>query len=151
MYDNLPDGSLDLFLTKICMQLVFRINLIKGNNTPWIIGHEFDRKKCPKYLPFRVLSCFAPRRMTRKLYRWLQVKENGHKTKKVFDTCEPALTGKAMDANLFDHVVRHSFEDSTFYIPERYDELLRANYGNYMQLPPLEERLGHHGIIEVKL
>lgn len=61
---------------------------------------------------------FAPRRMTRKLYRWLQVKENGHKTKKVFDTCEPALTGKAMDANLFDHVVRHSFEDSTFYIPE---------------------------------
>lgn len=89
--------------------------------------------------------------MTRKLYRWLQVKENGHKTKKVFDTCEPALIGKAMDANLFDHVVRHSFEDSTFYIPERYDELLRANYGDYMQLPPLEERLGHHGIIEVKL
>ena len=44
VYDNLPDGSLDLFLTKICMQLVFRINLIKGNNTPWIIGHEFDRK-----------------------------------------------------------------------------------------------------------
>lgn len=151
VYDNLPDGSLDLFLTKICMQLVFRINLIKGNNTPWIIGHEFDRKKWLKYLPFRVLSCFAPRSMTRKLYRWLQVKENGHKTKKVFDTCEPALTGKAMDANLFDHVVRYSFEDSSFYIPERYDELLRANYGDYMQLPPLEERLGHHGIIEVKL
>lgn len=50
VYDNLPDGSLDLFLTKICMQLVFRINLIKGNNTPWIIGHEFDRKKMAEVL-----------------------------------------------------------------------------------------------------
>lgn len=32
------------------------------------------------------------------------------------------------------------FEDTTFYIPNGYSEYLQRNYGNYMQLPPIEER-----------
>lgn len=36
------------------------------------------------------------------------------------------------------------FEGKLFPVPERYDELLRAFYGDYMQLPPLEERQPSH-------
>lgn len=36
------------------------------------------------------------------------------------------------------------FEDRTFRIPVGYDAILTAQYGNYMQLPPIEEQVTHH-------
>lgn len=36
------------------------------------------------------------------------------------------------------------FEDSEFRIPRNYDLLLRRIYGDYMELPPVEKRIGHH-------
>jgi len=40
--------------------------------------------------------------------------------------------------------VLHEFEGFEFYIPEGYDDLLRTNYGDYMELPPEEDRIPHH-------
>ena len=45
----------------------------------------------------------------------------------------------------------HKYEDSEFSIPVEYDKLLRIFYGDYMQLPPIEERVGKHKIIEMDL
>ncbi len=36
------------------------------------------------------------------------------------------------------------FEDTEFFAPAEYDSILKKEYGNYMQLPPLEERVPHH-------
>lgn len=36
------------------------------------------------------------------------------------------------------------FEDMMAPIPSGYDEILRAFYGDYMRLPPENERIGHH-------
>ncbi len=36
------------------------------------------------------------------------------------------------------------FEDGVFPIPAAYDRVLRHSYGDYMQLPPEEDRVGHH-------
>ena len=36
------------------------------------------------------------------------------------------------------------FEDYTFKIPRAYDKLLKIWYGDYMQLPPEEDRIYHH-------
>ena len=38
------------------------------------------------------------------------------------------------------------FEDTEFFAPAEYDLILKKEYGNYMQLPPLEERVPHHVI-----
>lgn len=40
-----------------------------------------------------------------------------------------------------------TFEDGKFYIPLRYDEILRKKYGDYMQLPPLDKRGSEHRIV----
>jgi len=40
--------------------------------------------------------------------------------------------------------IKHKFEDREFYIPVGYDDYLRATYGDYMQLPPEEQRVTHH-------
>lgn len=39
----------------------------------------------------------------------------------------------------------HLFEDDKFYIPIGYDEILRNLYGDYMTLPPENERIHNHG------
>ena len=38
----------------------------------------------------------------------------------------------------------HVFEDAQFYIPKAYDKILKSIYGDYMQLPPEEERIPIH-------
>lgn len=38
----------------------------------------------------------------------------------------------------------HIFEGEQVRIPKNYDRMLRHEYGDYMQLPPEEKRIGHH-------
>lgn len=38
----------------------------------------------------------------------------------------------------------HTFEGSLFFIPNDYDTYLRERFGNYMQLPPIEDRPCHN-------
>lgn len=40
--------------------------------------------------------------------------------------------------------VLHSFEDAEFYITSEYDNVLRALYSNYMELPPEKDRVAGH-------
>ena len=44
----------------------------------------------------------------------------------------------------FDHYIEMPFEDRTFSVFAGYEEYLRGVYGDYMQLPPEDERVGHH-------
>ena len=37
-----------------------------------------------------------------------------------------------------------NFEDKEFMIPKHYHEILISDYGNYMQLPPVEQQVSHH-------
>jgi lipopolysaccharide cholinephosphotransferase len=39
---------------------------------------------------------------------------------------------------------RTKFEDADILIPSLWDKCLKRQYGNYMELPPLEKRKGHH-------
>lgn len=44
----------------------------------------------------------------------------------------------------FDETIMVPFEKYQFRVPKAYDEVLRHVYGDYMQLPPEEDRIGHH-------
>lgn len=43
-----------------------------------------------------------------------------------------------------EETVYHEFEGYQVKIPRNYDAMLRQLYGDYMQLPPEEKRIGHH-------
>ena len=47
-------------------------------------------------------------------------------------------------SELFREAIDVPFEGYTFKAPKEYDTLLRQIYGDYMQLPPEEQRIGHH-------
>ncbi len=48
------------------------------------------------------------------------------------------------EKRLFENPVKLKFEDREFYVPGDYHTLLTQEYGDYMQLPPVEKRIYHH-------
>lgn len=61
--------------------------------------------------------------------------------------CVVWLSGGARDIfkkEWFDELIDWPFEKYQFKVPKRYDEVLRLTYGDYMQLPSEEDRIGHH-------
>lgn len=46
--------------------------------------------------------------------------------------------------DIYGNGVLVDFEDKHFWAPEKYDEYLRINYGDYLQLPPQKERVSNH-------
>lgn len=53
--------------------------------------------------------------------------------------------------DMFDEYVLKDFEDTQFYVVKNYDNYLRTRYErNYLELPPIEQQVPHHGIEEVK-
>ncbi len=48
-----------------------------------------------------------------------------------------------LDADFFDDLINIKFEDGEYPAPSRYDEWLRLNYGDYMQIPPKEKQIRH--------
>lgn len=39
---------------------------------------------------------------------------------------------------------RMKFEDTSIFVPNDYDTVLKREYGDYMEIPPVEERKNHH-------
>ena len=54
---------------------------------------------------------------------------------------------KIFPKNLFDEYIYLDFEGSSFQCIKHYDQFLKIFYGNYMELPPVEQRVGKHGIV----
>ena len=50
-----------------------------------------------------------------------------------------------------DEVVEMPFEDTKFYAPSGWDELLTQLYGDYMKLPPKEKQIPEHSDMEIKI
>lgn len=43
-----------------------------------------------------------------------------------------------------DNLIEMDFEGHKFFVPEKYDEILTLEYGDYMKLPPENQRKPHH-------
>lgn len=73
------------------------------------------------------------------------------KNSKKYATCKTERVGDFMSFSrmvcsrrAFDSFVDVEFEGEKYKAPVGYDEWLRAFYGDYMQLPPVKERVSHH-------
>lgn len=58
-----------------------------------------------------------------------------------------AYTRMVCSKRVFDSFIEVEFEGKLYKAPVGYDEWLRSFYGDYMQLPPEEERVTHHSFV----
>ena len=56
----------------------------------------------------------------------------------------PFGPGEMVDKSVFDSDISQEFEGHKYRVPVGYDTWLRSIYGDYMQLPPVEQRVTHH-------
>ena len=59
-------------------------------------------------------------------------------------TCFLGYDKLYLKRNCFTDYINVDFENKKYKAPKKYDEVLRAHYGNYLELPPEEQRVSHH-------
>lgn len=71
-------------------------------------------------------------------------KEMGYKSHKrgIYDIVYKKTA--VFSADIFDHYTTLTFEDNNYMVIEAYDTYLKQVYGDYMKLPPVEERVLRH-------
>lgn len=98
-----------------------------------------------RYIPIKALPGF---RKTMKRYRdyILNLKEYG-KTGAYYIVAGPLRLKDKMsyDTDLFEKIIEVDFENYKFLSISDYDTYLSLRYGDYMQLPPEEDRHPYHG------
>lgn len=150
-YDKYPTNTISLLKTKFAMQIISRLMIIKCGFTPWrtVEGSKIWKKIF--YVPFYIMAKFINIQSMRNLYqKYVQI-ANKTNSNHVFNSCEINDEKHPLPQSYLSNFIKHQFEDTQFYIPVEYDKLLRHFYGDYMQLPPPEQREGHHNIVELKL
>lgn len=97
-----------------------------------------------KFPLFIFSKCIGKKFFQKKLSRLARVKRYDDSN---FVGCVVWLSGGAKDIfprQWFDDYVLLSFGSGKFRVPKEYDALLKHIYGDYMQLPPEKDRIGHH-------
>ena len=117
--------------------LLYKLNKVTSPNLvnkliTWILSPFFSRKRLTNWY-------------SRKVEELSRCKDT---SAWVSTICIDTVT-HLCNKSVFDELILKKFEDTEFYIPAQYDERLKLNFGNYMQLPPEDKRYGHHGIIKI--
>lgn len=98
-----------------------------------------------KHLPYKLLSYLVPLRWLMALEYWLLHHLDYEGAKRiVYWGASPAVLDKSFSKEAFASVVPVTFEQYTLFSPVGWDEFLRIRYGDYMTLPPIEERVLQH-------
>ena len=97
-------------------------------------------------LMFYCLNKMIPQKAcySRMMKTALSVKEEDARCCYIGDMYETNAIGRCqIPADAFDRRILMPFEDTALYMPRDYDTILRATYGDYMKLPPEDQRKSH--------
>ena len=152
-YDACPDDK-NILRKQSSEVTLYRYALqMKNKIKPWTRHHKVWKRILGsiKYFPFMVYAFTQSRNSLIQKNENLQTRFNGLKTVYYEAANASAYASWTIPAECFETLKAAQFEDDTFSIPGNADLYLKAAYGDYMQLPPVEERGNQHQIIELKL
>lgn len=123
--------KLQLFFTKGLGSLIYRYNLRAG-----------------RFVPLKI-ACIAIGKVVgaknlSKIFHSFYSVYNIEKADKVQSFEGHYRAHTLWDRELYEKVIYVPFEDITIPVPAGYDRILRETYGNYMEFPPEEKRIGKH-------
>ena len=139
IYDDLPNNEKlakkvlkkRIILRKLHNLQTYKTSYFKHNNK-----YKFIR--CPIHL---LLQLFPKRYFLKQIVN-MGPKYTSPDAKKVALITE--YLDIPFDKSDFDEVVELKFEGRKYFAPKEYDKHLKLVYGDYMKLPPKNERISHH-------
>lgn len=90
-----------------------------------------------------LLLPFSHRRLALAIDSFIQ-RPNGKGFARVFESCDSLKALSNQQKSNFDSYTELEFEGLCFCVMGGYDDYLHSIYGDYMQLPPVEQRVSHH-------
>lgn len=137
--DNCPDNSFIRILKTALIMLLQGMMKIRT---------DYSHYTVPYRICLKVTNIIGKPFSDEKKYDWyMRVSSIGNQRKTesitgyndAFELLTLRYTGK-----LFDSIIQHQFEDTTFPITAEYDNYLRTQYGDYLTPPKEEERVPHY-------
>lgn len=139
--DNAPDNSI---IRKVRGILVDKCNYIYQ----FRFAREFDECTLKMRIFRKIIACIPPwdeMKFKRKYDKYIQ-KYNKKNTKHVVYLSNRKYRKKVALKKWFEEKVYMEFEGILFPVPGGWKEILNLLYGkNYMELPPIEQRVTQHG------
>ncbi len=137
---------------KAAIQVYKHILMVQSGMTPWVRpeGLLGKMKVWAMYAPFILASKLVGREWVKEKYTAaLRLSRVGNQAG-YFPTDEK-YGRKVIPAACFDSYIELPFENTAFKAPGGYERYLTESYGDYMKLPPEDQRENHHRIVRVKL
>lgn len=153
-YDVFPSNTLRKIFQGVQIEFYKRCMLLKAQTKPWVTQNKKLKRHIVHliYLILKFFVWFFPRRFIKSLYKNIMVRYNHLSSDFLYEQTGASHYGKwVIPLSCFKGYKQILFEDEMFSCPTDYDLFLRSVYGDYMKLPPENERENRHRIIEVKL
>ena len=100
---------------------------------------------------FRFLTGLFPMDWLYKKVEGIMTRYNGTDTGLMSMFISDARGRETFPRSYYDDLTYAPFENDKFLIPRAWDEMLEGKFGDYMTLPPVEQRVSGHKLVEVRL
>ena len=151
-YDVYPTKKMQRIIQGLTVNCIRRAILIKDGYQPWLndTGGKRTVKKLG-YIPLRLYAFFHKKESLIRKYEKDCTKFNSESTGFLYEQAGASNYGKwVIPCSCLTETIDLVFENTEFSCPAGYDEYLKAVYGDYMKLPPVEQRYNRHRIIKVQ-
>lgn len=147
--DRLPAGKPGAAMTKFLHKAVYGMAM----------GHRYALN-FKKYSPLHRLFVgglagagrLVPMKALFAVQRWLALKDRKSKGRlRYYSNYQPDFMYVTLDRDWCDQVEDAPFEDTQLMMPKGWHQVLTVVYGDYMQLPPEEERVPAHSSLEIEV
>ncbi len=144
--DGLADGRIQRLIQYVWVMIysLFRAQIVPKNQGGLI---AFGSKV--------LLTIFRGRRLRYKIWKFAEKRMTRYhfdESENVAEFCAGFyFMKKVYPRHIYDGKVELEFEGEKFFAMKGYDEYLHIPFGDYMELPPEEERLPHHDIVKLEL
>lgn len=151
-YDSYPDDPKARQWQGRNFYFYRRAIMMKSGYTPW--KSDTGLKAAAKmvgYIPFKLFADMHDRKELIRRYEKCCRAFNKKDTEFLYEQTGGVGYGKwIVPRKCFATFIEMPFEDDTFTVPEKYDLYLKSIYGDYMKLPPEDQRENRHHILKVQ-
>lgn len=143
-YDKMPDNKIKAKIYGNGFAVLKRIYALRK-------GYTSNPRTLYAKIAVRTATLLLKPFKTKTIENWLKKYPYRYadKTVKQVSLLNEGYAHEHHDYKTVTELTTGTFEGETFPIPIDYNKFLTEQYGDYMKLPPLEEQVNHHKIIEI--